>query len=311
MEPNRITTADVLSTPVSFPSDEAGARLAQLVGLGDHVASLRRDLHLTFAPDLIEEWSKEHYGASLPAVELVRDAVPLIVFEGDVGTGKTALAEAIGHQVAVDGGYGVHLVKMSTQVRGGGYVGEMGALLAESFKHVGAMWQRKGEPIVFVIDEADSLLTTRASLQHHHEDKSGVNTILQHLDALRSTGAQIAVIAITNRMGVLDPAVRRRATAVYSFGRPDERQRQALLSRLFGDALSEADIVELVVASRPKTVGDREPVPFTFSDLTLRFAVPAVRKAAWANRPLDAGALKAALVRLRPTPCMASEAIEE
>lgn len=304
MENKRITARDVLSKVISFPSGEGHTRLSHLVGLDSHAKALTRDLRLIFDPQIVESWSNRHYGNLLPAVELVRDAVPLIVFEGDVGTGKTALAETIGQRVAVDGGYGVHLVKMSTRVRGTGYVGEMGTLLAESFKHIEGIWAKEGEPIIFVIDEADSLLTTRASEQHHHEDKSGVNTILQHLDEFRKSAAQIGVIAITNRVGILDPAVRRRATSVFKFERPNESQRRALLQRLFNSALSGDDIGLLIAASNPKVDDRGVRVPLTYSDLTLRFAIPAIREAAWRDKRLDIQSLTKALECLVPTPCM-------
>ena len=304
MENKRITARDVLSKTISFPSDEAQAHLSHLVGLDGHIEALTRDLRLIFDPQMVEAWSNRHYGSLLPAVELIKDAVPLIVFEGDVGTGKTALAEAIGQRVAVDGNYGVHLVKMSTRVWGTGYVGEMGTLLAESFKHIEGIWNKRGELIIFVIDEADSLLTTRASEQHHHEDKSGVNTILQHLDEFRKSTAQIGVIAITNRVGILDPAVRRRATSVFKFERPNESQRRELLQRLFNGALSDDDVELLVEASNPKDGDSNEEVPLTYSDLTLRFAIPAIREAVWHGNKLDIQSLAKALRRLAPAPRM-------
>ena len=304
MERNRISAQDVLSKTVSFPSSEGQERLSHLVGLDGHMETLTRDLRLIFDPGMLEAWSEKHYGSLLPAIEIVQDVVPLIVFEGDVGTGKTALAEVIGQRVAVEGGYGVHLVKMSTQVRGTGYVGEMGTLLAESFKHVCSIWDKFSEPIIFVIDEADSLLTTRESQQQHHEDKSGVNTILQHLDQLRGSRPQIAVIAITNQAGVIDPAIRRRATAVLSFKRPNEMQRRELLGRLLRPALTDEDIDLLIEASCPNRSSGEYALPLTYSDLTLRFAIPALRDAAWRDRPLDAVSLAKALKHLRPTPNM-------
>ena len=300
MEPSRITAKDVLSTPVRFPNDEAADRLSRLVGLDRHIETLDRDLRLIFDPDMVEAWSAKHYGRLLPGAKMVQDAVPLIVFEGDVGTGKTALAEAIGQRVAVEGGCDVHLVKMSTQVRGTGYVGEMGTLLAESFKQVGTTSKKLGAPVIFVIDEADSLLTTRASSQHHHEDKSGVNTILQHLDAFRSDQVQVAVVAITNRVGVLDPAIRRRATLVLQFERPGIEQCRALLDRLLGDAFfgEQTYLDELAqAAERPK-------LRLTYSDITLRFVVPVVRDAVWRDRKLDQSVLLKTLRALKPTPPM-------
>lgn len=297
MESNRITAKDVLSPPVSFPTEDAAERLSRLVGLDEHIETLNRDLQLIFDPGFIEAWSEKHYRVVLPAVDLVRDSVPLIVFEGDVGTGKTALAEVIGQRVAIERGSGVHLVKMSTQVRGTGYVGEMGTLLAESFKHIGTMCQRLAEPIIFLIDEADSLLTTRASVQHHHEDKSGVNTILQHLDSFRDRQIQVAVIAITNRVGILDPAIRRRATSMLAFERPNADQRRELLDRLLGHAFDVSELASMI---------DRSKLQFTYSDLTLRFVVPAVRDAAWRDQDLDDLALVKMLKALKPTPPMPS-----
>ena len=292
--------SDVLSRAETFPNETAESRLDRLVGLNEHIEALERDLRLIFDPTRVRDWSTQHYGEVIEAVELLEDAIPLIVFEGDVGTGKTALAETIGQRVASNGRYGVHLVKMNTRVRGTGYVGEMGTLLAESFEHVEILFKKKGEPILFLIDEADSVLTSRASTEHHHEDKSGVNTILQHIDRFQYPGCQIAVIAITNRIGVLDPAVLRRATSIFRFNRPNREQRTALLSRLFGSALSDAE-VQLLVAASERPAGDKE-VPLSYSDISLRFATPAVRTAVWRDQRLEVESLAATLRSMAATP---------
>lgn len=301
MDSGKVTSKDVLSEPVALPSAEGARRLGQLVGLDAHIATLVRDLRLIFDPAYIDDWSKQHYGRQLPAVALVKDVVPLILFQGDVGTGKTALAESVGQKVAQDGDFRVHVVKMNTQVRGTGYVGEMGTLIAESFKAAEGLWKRLGEPILFIIDEADSLLTSRASDRHHHEDKSGVNTILQHLDRFRDASVQVAVIAITNRGHVLDPALRRRATTVLSFSRPDAEKCRMLLAQVFEGALTQEDIAglaEVAVERCRLGVG----TPFTYSDLTLRFAIPAIREAVWRGCRLDGRRLICALRGLEPTP---------
>ena len=297
-----LSAKDVLTAPVKLPNDTACSRLSRLVGLDDHIESLRRDLRLIFDPELVFDWCRRHYGQVLAVAGQVTDTVPLIVFEGDVGTGKTELAETIGHAVAEDGGYDVHMVRMSTRVRGTGYVGEMGTLIAEAFKSVENLWAQKSEPTILLIDEADSLLTTRDAEAHHHEDKSGVNTILQHLDSFRSRPAQIAVIAITNRGSVLDPAVRRRATAVLTFDRPNLEQCRELFGRLFDGALLDGDIKKLAVAALQQTESRPTDVRFTYSDLTLRFAVPAVREAVAIDEKLKVGTLMNSLKCLIPTP---------
>jgi tRNA A37 threonylcarbamoyladenosine biosynthesis protein TsaE len=48
-------------------------------------------------PEKVEAWSRKHHANRvLHLCELERNVVPLILFEGDVGTGKTAVAETIG-----------------------------------------------------------------------------------------------------------------------------------------------------------------------------------------------------------------------
>ena len=52
-------------------------------------------------PERVEDWSREHHGGqALRICELHRHRVPLVLLEGDVGTGKTALAETIGDPLA-------------------------------------------------------------------------------------------------------------------------------------------------------------------------------------------------------------------
>lgn len=305
MDKRRPEARHVLTAPVTFPNAAAANRLASLVGLERHIDGLTGHLRILFDPSLVDQWVECNYRRAPGVVSLLKDAVPLILFDGDVGTGKTVLAEVIGQAVATDGSYGVHMVKMSTQVRGTGYVGEMGSLLACAFDQVQHLAERKGEPVILILDEADSLLTSRASDQHHHEDKSGVNTILQHLDDFRSSNFQIAVIAITNRIAVIDPAIRRRATSSFTFERPDEAQRRDLLIQLFRPALSSPQIERLLVSSGPRPGGRRGVhLPLTFSDIVLRFAIPEVRKAVRSGRPLDFERLVSAFGELNPSPRM-------
>ena len=279
--PGEVDIRKLLTRPRRFPDDGAAARFLRLVGVDERAKELVGDLHLIFNPVLAREWAERHHGTNLESLlGLLDDMVPLIVFEGDVGTGKTALAETIGDAVARENGYGVTMLKLSTQVRGTGYVGEMGTMLAAAFEQVAKQWQKSSLPVLLVIDEADSILTSRAALDHHHEDKSGVNTVLQHLDALKQDAAQVAVIAITNRVGVLDPAVMRRATAVHTFDRPSSGERRAYFEQMFTGIRMPRDGVErLVQASEPRNDRTGKSTPLSWSDLTIRFVVPAVRAA--------------------------------
>jgi hypothetical protein len=121
-----------------YPDENARAWYERLVGLDRQKNDLLVKLEMLLYPEKVEAWSRKHHGNRvLHLCELERNLVPLILFEGDVGTGKTALAETIGDALARKaGGKGhVHLLKINTQIRGTGLVGEMSDLIAQAFVH--------------------------------------------------------------------------------------------------------------------------------------------------------------------------------
>ena len=94
------------------------------------------------------------------------------------------------------------LFKLSTRVRGSGKVGQMSTLLNQAFDVV-AKQAGKTRQAFLIIDEADSLASTRDTVQSHHEDKVAVNTIIQKVDDLRRHSGRILVFLCTNRAGAL------------------------------------------------------------------------------------------------------------
>ena len=90
--------------------------------------------------------------------------------------------------------------------------------------------------VILLIDEADALAQSRENGQMHHEDKAGVNAFIRGIDRLKNSNAPVAVIMCTNRLGSLDPAIRRRAANILEFGRPTLEQRQAVLGVYLSDA---------------------------------------------------------------------------
>ena len=63
----------------------------------------------------------------------------------------------------------------------------------------------------------------------HHEDKAGLNTLLQRLDNLRLAKVPLAAIFITNRPEALDSATSRRAALKLKFERPAPEVRELIL----------------------------------------------------------------------------------
>jgi AAA+ superfamily predicted ATPase/predicted DNA-binding protein len=289
-----------------YPDVAAQRWYERLVGLDDHKARLLIELEMLLYPERLEQWSKRHHaGQVLKICELYGNRVPLILFEGDVGTGKTALAETIGDALArrVGEGRQVHMLKINTQIRGTGQVGEMSDLIVQAFAQVEARAKALGgDPVLLLLDEADALAVSRETQQMHHEDKAGLNTLLQRLDKLRLTRLPIAALFITNRPGVLDPAIRRRAALDLHFARPgDDIRAQILFTSVPELGLGEAelaDLVRLTGPSEPKNKG----VSFTASDLTDRLLPAALRSAYSEKRALQVRDIIKQAQMLEPTP---------
>lgn len=283
-----------------------GSGDSPLVGLEDICDRLSSDLHLIFNSNVAHRWSKKHYDTIINSMALVDNLVPLIIFDGDVGTGKSALAEKIGQVIADKYGYEIQLLKMSTQVRGKGFVGEMGTLLSESFQFVNAQATKTNIPTLLVIDEADSILTSRSGSGQHHEDKVAVNTILQHLDGFKKHAIGIAVIAITNRFDALDPAVKRRATANFTFSRPGKTEREKLFKTYLSDTgLSQKEISSLAEITKAKEVNG-VATDYSYADLTLRVILPSLREAIKADRKITFMDISSQIDSVLPSPRMES-----
>ena len=44
-----------------------------------------------------------------------------------------------------------------------------------------------------ILDEADSIAATRETEQSHHEDKAGVNTLIQKIDQVRALSGRVLI----------------------------------------------------------------------------------------------------------------------
>lgn len=285
----------------TYPDDSAAAWFERLVGIDYQKQSLLVELELLLRPDLVERWSVSHHGAVLPACEVMATRAPLVVLEGDVGCGKTVLAQTVGDALARKLGGHVHLLKINTQVRGTGMVGEMTDLVAQAFSEVEEKARRNGgEPVLLLIDEADSLASKRAEQHMHHEDKAGVNTLLQRIDRLRAQGLPIAVMLITNRPDALDSAVRRRAATSIKFNRPDAETRRELFKRNFPKLdLTGMKAKKLITATGGNGKGQ---VSFTASDITDRLIPEAIKHAYLNGIGVTIDGLLATAEGMEPTP---------
>jgi SpoVK/Ycf46/Vps4 family AAA+-type ATPase len=291
-----------------YPNPDSRSWYDRLVGMDDHKQRLLLELELLLYPERLTAWSQRHYRRDIRACQIMAGRAPLVLLEGDVGCGKTALAETIGDALATRMGGKVHLLKINTQVRGTGMVGEMTDLIVQAFMQAEARADAlKGQPLLLLIDEADALAAKRVDQHMHHEDKAGLNTLLQRIDGLRQSGRRIVVLFITNRPDSLDPAVRRRAALRLTFRRPNDEQRAELFRQSIPEVdLSARNLRELVVATGADAEGKREAC-FTWSDITDRLVPAALRDAYAGQRPLTADDLIRYARELEPTPLMHEE----
>ena len=284
---------DLFDRPITYPDIDARWRLSRLIGLDDHKARLAKMLGLLINPSGLEVWVGKHHPGASGVLDTVMRRPPLVVLAGDVGSGKSELAETIGDDVARRESVSIVLFPMSLSTRGQGRVGEMTQLLSAAFDHTLEEARKLKDvdgtsrgAVFLLVDEADAIAQSREASQMHHEDRAGVNAFIRGVDRLANSKLPAAVIMCTNRLGALDPAVQRRAADILTFTRPDSEQRAAVVApHLRQLGFSQAQIAALVDATGPCQDGD---YGFTFSDLTQRL-LPAIVLDAYPDGPVDAG----------------------
>jgi AAA+ superfamily predicted ATPase len=297
---------DLFERRITYPDFELQERLARLVGLDDHKARLTKILSLLVNPAGLEAWAKKHHSGANEILRTVLRRPPLVVLAGDVGSGKTELAETIGDAVARHEKIEITLYPLSLSTRGQGRVGEMTQLLsmafdftvAEGMKLKSASGRARGA-VILLVDEADALAQSREAAQMHHEDRAGVNAFIRGVDRIANCRIPAAVIMCTNRLSALDPAVRRRAADILPFARPNEAQRRAVLSEPLRQlGFSESQIAAVVAATGQS---DSRSYGFTFSDLTQRL-LPAIVLDAYPDSPVTPARAGEIAQSMIPTP---------
>ena len=108
----------------------------------------------------------------------------------------------------------------------------------------------------------------------------------------------------TNRLSALDPAVRRRAAAVFEFVRPNLELRKHLLeTQLAGTGFSKADF-EAIAQNLGETKA--RDYGYTYSDITQRF-IPSLILAAYPKHKITRELALNIIAAMSPTPPFKSE----
>jgi AAA+ superfamily predicted ATPase len=286
-------------TAISLPDPDAERRYNFLCGLDDVKTELLIAIRVALARKEFDGWASAQDGLR-EVLESVAARPQLFILGGDVGSGKTELAQTVGDAVARDAGLSVTLFTLSLAARGTGFVGEMTQRIVDAFDEV-RQWGQKRSGIsaragaIFFIDEADAIAQSRALSQMHHEDRAGVNALIRGIDDLSKARVPVAIIMATNRLNSIDPAIRRRAALEFSFARPNEQQREALYRKLF-PKWSDETIARLAAAQSDQRMS------FSYSDIVQRIVPRAVLNAFNRNTPVSAENILEAVERTPPTP---------
>lgn len=289
-----------------FPDYEAQMRLDRLIGLDDYKIRLTKMLSVLIDPRSMEKWVNKFHGDHYEVLEPILSRPPLIVLAGDVGSGKTALAENISDKVARLNKIDITLLPLSLSSRGQGRVGEMTQLVSSAFQQTKDLAKKyKSESgksrgaVILLIDEADALAQSRESEQMHHEDRAGVNAFIRGIDSLASDVLPAAVIMCTNRLDALDPAVKRRAAEILPFKRPSAEQRKSVLEQTLAPFGLDNGTIEKIVEITGET--SEKAYGFSFSDITQRL-VPSIILDAFPNKPVTKERAIEVALSIQPTP---------
>jgi AAA+ superfamily predicted ATPase len=277
-----------------------------LVGLDEKKERILKEAHLLLDPDSLTHWSEKFYHKKTKIIRLFQDRPPLFIFAGDVGTGKTELAETFGDAVARESGLSMTLYALSLNARGTGAVGEMTNLLSMAFAEVRQAARRasgrggkRTSGVILLVDEADALAQSRELAQMHHEDRAGVNALIRGVDDLANGNLPAIIVMCTNRLEALDPAIRRRAAATFTFERPNEEQRRAVVEPVLEELGFTSQQIQSIVTGTGAAHG--MSYGYTYSDLTQRF-LPGLLLAAYPSRKASFELAKEVLQKHPPTP---------
>jgi cell division protease FtsH len=219
-----------ISENVYDPVNDPGDPFAEFTGLDQNTVQVVTDTKVKFADVAGNEQAK---GELTEVVRFLLDsdsfvklgaAVPKgVLLGGPPGTGKTLLAKAIAGEA------GTPFLKVSGSQFVELLVGVGASRVRELFEKA-----RSLQPAIIFIDEIDSIARARSGNTSmgggNDEREQTLNQILTEMDGFQSNTG-VVVIAATNRIDILDPAIKRagrfdrQITVTY----PNLKERQAIL----------------------------------------------------------------------------------
>ncbi len=247
------TEIEIKSEPVKDLANVPSVTYDDVGGLGEEIQKIREMVELPLRhPELFER-----LGIEPPKG---------VLLSGPPGTGKTLLAKAVANESDANFFYlgGPEIVSK--------YVGESEQRLRQLFEDA-----QKNAPSILFIDEIDAIAPKREEVTGEVERRM-VSQLLTLMDGLKNRG-ELIVIAATNRVDSIDPALRRpgRFDREIEIGVPDRMGRETIMRihtrnmPLGSDKTREKIITELAALTHGYTGAD-------ISLLTKEAALRALRR---------------------------------
>lgn len=297
---------DLFERRLTYPDTDARRCFDELVGIDNAKSKMVKSICIFLHPAKLEKWGEKYHTGISKLLDKVMRRPPLLILAGDVGTGKTQLAESVGDPVSRELGISVTLFPVSLSARGMGRVGEMTKLISSAFEYTLREAEKYKDSeknssragVILLIDEADALAQSREMTQMHHEDKAGVNAFIRGIDRIAGSKVPAVVIMCTNRLSAIDPAVRRRAAEIIEFLRPNVAQAKTVLNVLSEVGFSDVEISKLA--------GITTDMGFTYSDLTQRL-LPAIVLHAFPDKSIQFADISKIMEGMSATPAFKDE----
>ena len=186
-----------------------------------------------------------------------------ILLYGVPGTGKTLLAKAIATES------GVNFISVKGPSLISKYVGESERAIREVFKIA-----KQASPTILFFDEIDSIVPSRGSSSTDaHVTERVISQFLTEMDGIEELKG-VVVLAATNRLDLVDPAILRsgRFDILFELPKPDEKTREEIFTIHTKNKplTKEVDLKELAGKTEGKVGADIEFICRKASMLAIR-----------------------------------------
>ncbi len=179
------------------------------------------DLKKTFNDGIIS-YVKDPKQAEQDFIDYGKTIPRGILLFGPPGCGKTHITHALSAEANLP------MFMLNISKVGSKYINETSKRLQAAFDNILEIAQTTGKPCLLFLDEIDSLAFNRTD-NTENEDIKQISTLLQAIDSVKSSN--VILIGATNKVNLLDPAIKRRFDSLTLVDLPDKEARIDFLKK--------------------------------------------------------------------------------